>query len=113
MSEETIIIAVSEKTFKKMSKKMIEYLKTEKIRVLLFAGAVLEQQSVGRSRISSKEEQELNKKAMEEFEKAICEKSKRSALAEVDENLKMFLKKQKYYVPRTIGKPVSKKRGGR
>lgn len=131
MSEENLRkIAISEETFEKLTADFIEHLKNEeKIELVVVSAENLHPGSMHRLDVSgvilAQDEAEKYKKELEMQEK-IIEYQNMSSLDNIEKMIeqmdmlttyvpeRMTLpQKQKYYVPRTIGKPNPKKKGGR
>lgn len=129
-SEKIRKIAVSEKTFSQMSEELIECLKTKE-KVLLFViddslmceRKMLMNEKIDGIILSKEEEKELELVAPEmpdnvTLAKQIEEMNKVFEMKDVPEVIMDYQRvyerpKQKYYVPHTIGKPNSKKKGSR
>lgn len=126
-------IAVSETTFSQMSEELIEHLKTEE-KVLLFVvedsliheHKMLMHEKIDGIILSKEEEKEIaiELAAPEMFDDAKLEKQleemskvfemQDSDLPEIIDHEALYNKpKQKFYVPRIIGRSNSKKKGGR
>lgn len=121
-------IAVSETTFSQMSEELIEHLKKEEnVRLIVVEDCLIhEHKMLVREKIdivllNKDEKKELEmmslesmdhdriRKQMEEINK-IFEKQD---LPEIDYEIVRQEPKRQFYVPRTIGKPNPKKKGGR
>ena len=123
-------IAVSETTFSQISEELIEHLKNEE-KVLLFVvddSLIHERKMLMHEKIdgiilsqTEKKEMELAEPEMPDnmkLEKQIEEMNKVLQMKDVPEVVADYQPiserpKQKHYVPRTIGRPNSKKKGGR
>ena len=132
MSEKEKIrkIAVSETTFSQMSEELVEHLKTEeKVLIvvvddsLIHEHKMLTHEKIDAIILSKEEEKELElispqmpdnetlAKQIEEMNKVFEMKNVPEVIVE---DRRIYQEpKQKYYVPRTIGRPNSKKKGGR
>lgn len=123
-------IAVSETTFSQMSEELVEHLKTEeKVLIvvvddsLIHEHKMLTHEKIDAIILSKEEEKELElispqmpdnetlAKQIEEMNKVFEMKNVPEVIVE---DRRIYQEpKQKYYVPRTIGRPNSKKKGGR
>ncbi len=123
-------IAISETTFSQMSEEMIEHLKTkEKVLIvvvddsLICERKMLMHEKIDGIILSKAEEKEIELTASEmpdpiKPEKQLEDMQKVFEMQGVPEIIgdcqRVFKKpKQKFYVPRTIGRPNPKKKGGR
>jgi len=123
-------IAVSETTFSQMSEELVEHLKTEeKVLIvvvddsLIHEHKMLTHEKIDAIILSKEEEKELElispqmpdnetlAKQIEEMNKVFEMKNVPEVI--VDYQPIYERPKQKHYVPRTIGRPNSKKKGGR
>ena len=123
-------IAVSETTFSQMSEELIEHLKTEE-KVLLFVvddsliseHKMLMHEKIDGIILSKAEAKEMELTAPEmlddaKIEKQLEEMSKVFEMQKAPEIIEDYQRvyerpKQKFYVPHMIGRPNSKKKGGR
>ena len=132
MTEETDLrkIAISQETFEKLTEDFIEHLKNEeKVQLIIVGNSDLHPSNIQHLEVSgvilAQDEAEKYKKELE-MEEKIIEYQNMSSLGNIEKMIEQMdllntytperitlPKKQKYYVPRTIGKPNPKKKGGR
>lgn len=115
-------IVISERTLSQMTSDLLEKLKQEGVSLIVVGNDMIseikmiaKQEQASAVILINDEEKELSKEDFtdKDIQERIFELKDLPKLSEIIELYPELQKKKKFYVPRTIGKPNSKKRGGR